>query len=202
MQAAIEQFRTNIARTRDLGSIANVLAAQSTSALDVSDILRAEMVMAVSVLDHYVHELVRLGMLDAYRNNRVRTPTFMNFQVSLAGAISAIENSSDEVWIEQEIRDKHSRQTFQSPGNIASAIRLISEEDDLWSTVASDIHMSRQDVRNTLRTVVDRRNQIVHEADMDPSFPGTRWPITAQMVDDAVDFIERIAEAIYVIVRI
>ncbi len=202
MQEAIEQFRANIARARDLGSIANVLAAQSTSALDVSDILRAEMVMAVSVLDHYVHELVRLGMLDAYRNNRVRTPTFMQFQVSLSGAISAIANPSDEVWIEQEIRDKHSRQTFQNPGNITSAVRLISEEDDLWNTVASNIHMSQQDVRTTLTTVVARRNQIVHEADMDPSFPGTRWPITAQMVDDAVDFIDSVAEAIYAIIRI
>ena len=160
------------------------------------------MVMAVSVLDHYIHELVRLGMLDAYRNNRVRTPTFMDFQVSLAGVISAIANPSDEVWIEQEIRNNHSHQTFQSPGNIASALRLISEEDHLWNTVASNIHMSQQDVRNTLRTIVARRNQIVHEADMDPSYPGTRWPITTQMVDDAVDFIDRIAEDIYAIVRI
>ncbi len=200
MQSAIEQFRVNVAHIGDIGSIANVLATQTTSALDISDILRAELVMVVSVLDHYVHELVRLGMLDAYRNNRVRTPAFLQFQVSLAGTMSAIANPSDEVWIEQEIRARHGHRTFQTPENIAMALSLISEAK-LWDAVADHIQMSSQDVRDTLKTIVDRRNQIAHEADMDPSYPDTRWLINAQMVDEAVNFVDRIAEAIYVTVR-
>ena len=201
MLSALEQFRINIARARDVGSVAQVLAIQTTPALDVSDILRAELVMAVSVLDHYVHELVRLGMLDAYRNSRVRTPTFLQFQVSLAAAMDGIADPQGEVWLEQEIRARHGYQTFQSPENIARAINLISPIH-LWSEVANHFQMTSQSVRNTLSAIVDRRNQIAHEADMDPSFPGTRWPIDEQMVTEAVDFIERLAETIYEIVRI
>jgi len=60
MQTVINQFRTNISRVRNLGSIFGALNSQTTSVLDLSDILRAELVLAVSALDHFIHELVRL----------------------------------------------------------------------------------------------------------------------------------------------
>ena len=47
MQTAIDQFRTNINRVRNLGSIFEALDSQTTSVLDLSDILRAELVLAV-----------------------------------------------------------------------------------------------------------------------------------------------------------
>jgi hypothetical protein len=45
--------------------------------------------------------------------------------------------------------------------------------------------------------IVDRRNKIAHEADMDPANPGFRWPINQQMASDALDEIERVAEAVF-----
>jgi hypothetical protein len=44
---------------------------------------------------------------------------------------------------------------------------------------------------------VDRRNKIAQEADMDPTNPGFRWPITDDLAANALDFIERLAEAIF-----
>ena len=64
MQLAIEQFRLSLARVRDLIAIHNSLKSQTTSALDVSDILRAALVLTVSALDYYIHEVVTLGMLE------------------------------------------------------------------------------------------------------------------------------------------
>lgn len=40
---------------------------EATSALDVSDMLRAALVLAVRALDYYVHEVVTLGMLEIHR---------------------------------------------------------------------------------------------------------------------------------------
>ena len=60
--------------------------------------------------------------------------------------------------------------------------------------------MNQQDMREALETIVTRRNQIVHSVDMDPSYPSERWPIEAQMVEESVSFIERIAESIYSVV--
>lgn len=70
MQSALDQFRISIARVRDLISIHNSVKAQSTPALDLSDILRAALVLAVSALDYYVHEVVTLGMLEIQRGQR------------------------------------------------------------------------------------------------------------------------------------
>lgn len=63
MQSALEQFRLSISRVRDLIAVHNSVKGQSTPALDISDILRAALVLSVSELDYYVHEVVRLGIL-------------------------------------------------------------------------------------------------------------------------------------------
>ena len=97
---------------------------QTTQALDFSDVLRAEFVLAVSALDYFIHEIVRLGMLDAYRGNRPRTPAFQRFQVSMSSVEVAISDSHNETWLEQEIISRHSYQSFQNYQNIADAIRV------------------------------------------------------------------------------
>ena len=94
MQSALDQFRISIGRVRDLISIHNSVKAQSNSALDLSDMLRAALVLAVSALDYYIHEIVTLGMLEIHRGQRLEpiSPSnssqsaFSRFQVSLGGA--------------------------------------------------------------------------------------------------------------------
>lgn len=199
MQTAIDQFRLNIERVRNLGTMYKVLRAQTTEVLDLSDILRAELVMAVSALDYYIHEIVRLGMLEAYSGNRIQTPAFLRFQVTLEAALQGISAPKSDSWLETQIRTRHSYQSFQHPDNIANAVRLISDVQ-LWNEVGKHLGMDSQDVKQELITIVDRRNKIAHEADMDASFPGKRWPINDVMVDDAINFIEQIAEAIYTVI--
>ena len=80
--------------------------------------------------------------------------------------------------------------------SIADAVRLISEVS-LWEEVGNRLGMSPQDVRSQLNLIVDRRNKIAHEADSDPTFPGSLWPIDEALVDEAVDFIEQVVESIY-----
>lgn len=198
MQMAIDQFRTNINRVRNLGSIFEALDSQTTSVLDLSDILRAELVLAVSALDHFIHELVRLGMLEAYRGNRPRTGRFLRFEVSLENALNGITDNAGEQWIDSEIRTRNGYRSFQDPGRISEAIRLVSDIS-LWVEVSQRMGCAPEEVKEDLRVIVNRRNQIVHEADMIPSpFPfEERWPIDGIMVSDAVDMVEKIAEAIY-----
>src|ERR687885_2712238 len=90
MQSVIEQFRLNIHRVRDLVAIYSILENQTAGRLVFSDILRAAFVLAVSALDYYVHEVVRIGMLEIYRGQRPETPAFSRFQISLGSARAAI----------------------------------------------------------------------------------------------------------------
>jgi len=199
MQAAIEQFRINIDRVRNLGAIFKALRSQTTEVLDLSDILRAELVMGVSALDHYVHELVRLGMLEIYHGHRIELPAFLRFQVTLDNIIQGIANPADDSWLENQIRSRHGYQSFQRSDKIADAIRLISSVQ-LWNEVAQHLGTTAQQVKQKLTLIVERRDKIAHEADMNPSFPGNRWPIDEILADDAIDFIELLAETIYTLV--
>ena len=199
MQAAIDQFRTNIERVRNLGAIFKALRSQTTDALELSDILRAELVMGVSAFDHYVHELVKLGMLEIHRGHRTAPPAFLRFQVTLDRVMQGLANPADDSWLESQIRFRHGYQSFQRPDKIADAIRLISDVE-LWNEVAQQLGMSPQSAKDKLTVVVERRDRIAHEADMDPSFPGSRWPIDEVLTDDAIGFIELLADTIYALV--
>jgi len=246
MQSALDQFRISISRVRDLIALHNSVKAQATGALDVSDMLRAALVLAVSALDYYVHEVVTLGMLEIHRGQRSEpTPSanttqsaFSRFQVSLGGArqerlaaidiaswleteieqthgyaflqqsytvaalIPAISSSvvnrlNNASWLENEIRERLGYQSFQQPDKIADAIRYISDKK-LWDEVANKISQPAKDIKQQLNSIVDRRNKIAHEADIDPTFNiGNRWNIDEVLVGDAVDFIEQIVESIH-----
>ncbi|MEQ8962165.1 MAG: HEPN domain-containing protein [Coleofasciculus sp. C2-GNP5-27] len=246
MQSALDQFRISIVRVRELISLHNSVKAQSTTALDLSDILRAALVLAVSALDYYVHEVVTLGMLEIHRGQRSEPnpprnssqSAFSRFQVSLGGArqerliamdiASWLENEiqqsqgssflqqshtvsallpvissgilnrlNNASWLEDEVRERLSYQSFQQPEKIADAIRLISDKK-LWEEVAQKLGRSAKEVKQQLSAIVDRRNKIAHEADIDPTYNiGSRWNIDESLVSDAVNFVEQVVESIH-----
>jgi len=191
MQSAFNQFHISISRVRDLIAVHNSVKAISTPALDLSDILRAALVLSVSALDYYVHEVVRLGMLEVYNRSRPEPPAFSRFQVSLEST-----RSLDDL-LEDEIRQRHSYKSFQQPDNIAEAIRLISDKE-LWKEVGNVMDKPAKDIKQELSIIVDRRNKIAHEADINPEYDlGDRWEINEEDVNDAVDFIEQVVESIH-----
>lgn len=81
METAIAQFRSNISRARELGVLAQVLASVTTGTVDVSDIWRAQIVLAVSAIDHFVHEICRLGMIEAAKGKRTKTDAYLKLSL-------------------------------------------------------------------------------------------------------------------------
>src|ERR1700674_1574644 len=100
MHKAIESYRDNVARVRNLGGINQALKSIVTSAIDHSDILRAQHVLAVSALDYFVHEAARIGMLQIFDGKRAPTPAFSRFRISLdalgPGAVVSRSNFENE----------------------------------------------------------------------------------------------------------
>ena len=162
-----------------------------------SDILRAAFVLAVSALDYYIHEVVRIGMLEIYRGQRPETPAFSRFQISLSSLRQALnEAASNDYLLENEIRQRHSYQSFQRPDKIADAIRLISDKQ-LWKEVAVKMDIPAQEIKEQLSLIIARRDQIAHEADIDRNYPNIRCPIDQVFVNEKVDFIEQVVESIH-----
>ena len=209
MLSPIEQFRENITRVRNLGGLHTALDNTTTSVMDLTDLLRAQIVMIVSALDLYIHEITRVGMLAVYNGERPQTDAFLRFRVTLGSAIQGISSATkeeddngkkkwlDDKWLDVEIRESHGHQSFQDPNNIADAIRLFSS-CELWPSVAKQLNLDVKDVKDQLSAIIKRRNQIVHEADLVPTYPGTitRWSISPADVTSTLDFIDKICEAI------
>jgi hypothetical protein len=199
MDTAIAHFRANISYVRELASLHNALREQITSALDLSDILRSEIVMVVSALDYYIHEVVELGMIEEFSNTREHTNAFLKFGISMKGLLESSNGQNGSEWLRNEIRNKIGHQSFQNPNKISDALRLISNVP-IWDEIAEKFSMSPQDVKDKLDLIVDRRNKIAHEADIDPTYPSTRWAIDEKMTNEIVNFIENLVTYIHGIV--
>jgi hypothetical protein len=196
MKSALDQFNANLSRARALSGLAKSLVAFTTTAVDLSDIYRASLVLGVSALDHFVHEFVRLGMLEVYEGRRAPTDANLSFRIPLAAAKIAIADPTRSDWLDEVVREAHSWQSFQHPDKIADAIRLVSGVK-LWEEISRTIGSDAKAVKVRLTAIIDRRNQIAHEADLDPTNPGSRWPIDSALTEDALDYIERLVQAIY-----
>jgi len=94
---AIDGFKANISQARELGHLYKALSAIITPALNVDDLLRSQIVMSVSALDYFIHEVVRQSMLAIYDGTRNAVPGFSRFQVPLVEAKSGIPISTRAV---------------------------------------------------------------------------------------------------------
>lgn len=193
MQKALETARESLLRVQHLDGLYCALQSMTTSAIDSSDLLRAQVVLAVSALDFYIHEVTVAGMLEVLKGERLSTGAFDKYRVSV-GAMLGGRHSQTFDWFESDVREKHSFLSFQQPDKIADAIRLFSDVR-LWDAVSEK--MADKTVKDRLRLIVDRRNKIAHEADISPSYPGERWPITQGDVAEIRIFIGAVVEAIH-----
>jgi RiboL-PSP-HEPN len=150
--------------------------------------------MVVSALDQYIHEKVRQEMLNTKNKARPMTGAYQRFAVSLKTVDRALSSPQSDEWLDDEIRSRHGLRSFQKSDKIREAALLISD-DNLWLLISQEVGIDIKSIRTQLDLIVDRRNQIAHEADLDPGNPGARWPISHTDVQRSVDFIESIVEA-------
>lgn len=198
MQKALDAFQASIGRVEHLAGLYKAIASLTTPAVDSSDLLRAQIVLAVSALDFYVHEATLVGMLEVYTGTRPPTSGFEKYRISV-GAMMAGHSGGGTAWLEAEIRDRHSFLSFQQPDKIADAIRLFTDVK-LWQAVGAKLGTDEATLKSTLRLIVDRRNKIAHEADLDPSYPGARWPITEADTAQCRQFLSGLVGAIHAVV--
>jgi hypothetical protein len=198
MRKAYDQFKNNMKYVKELDYLFIHLKYNLHLPNDLTDILRAEWVYTVSAMDKLIHELVRIGMIEAFQNRRQRTPKFNSFGITTNTLFSNINNTGypAEYWFEQEIIEKHKYLAFQSPDKITEALSLIWNDQHKWQTLAASLGANQQTLTSQLKTIINRRNQIVHEADLDLS-TGMRRNIDKVDIDDVVSFIEKLSEAIF-----
>jgi len=199
MHSSILLFQTNFVYIRELSVIHSALKSLAPDR-DLSDILRAQLLMAVSALDHFVHNSVEEGMLEIYLNIRTRTTAFEKFHISMKNTQFISVDPSQTQWFKAEIQEQIGYKSFQKAGDIKDIIKLISDKT-LWNDVSVIMNENPDVLKNRLNLIIDRRNIIAHQADNDPNNPGTRNNITQQEVENIVDFIDKIADSIFQVTK-
>ena len=191
-------FEQNIIRVKNLGEIYDSLNFQTTPTLDLSDILRAQYVMLVSALDHFIHELIRFGMVEIYNGERRETKKFKEFILSIDKNIlfqKAIMEAKSDVWLNHQIRHRNGFKSFQEADKLKEAMSLIIDTD-IWEEVANKLEDDVLQIKRKLNLIIDRRNQISHEADIEPTYQELRI-IYIDDVKDSIIFIESLINVIF-----
>ena len=165
--------------------------------VDISDLLRWQWVQCISAFDKFVHDVVRVGMVEIFLRNRTPTPKYNTFQIDIQTYGDLINNIIDASLIfERKIILKHGFLAFQDPSKVADALSYIWNENDKWGKISNLMGMSKDDCTTYLRNIVIRRNQIVHEGDYTDSL-SRRQDIFLQDVIDIRDYILKLGQAIY-----
>lgn len=186
----IEIFALSLDRVRSIQVIYDAFQKSVTSIIDCSDLLRSGIVLIVSALDQYVHEATLCGMLEIWQGHRPPTDTFLRYHLPFSVAKDAFSNPASGAF-EAAIRERHGYLSFQQPDKVADALRLVTATE-VWPAIAAALHQDIKAVKSQLSLLVDRRNKIAHEADMDPTYPGQRWPVTSTDLTDAIMFVENL----------
>lgn len=169
------------------------------------ELLRAEWASRVSALDLYIHELVAQNLVLTFEGKRSATPAFARFQISSDALLriqTATTPDAKRTAFDLEVRTRLGRITYQYPDDIADGVRMIST-CKLWNEVAlkfgathANVSAVTESVKKQLSIIVDCRNKIVHEGDLQPSVPRTPWPIDQADVTEVATFISKLVEAI------
>lgn len=194
------RFDNGIQRIRNLDSVYTHLVSNlHFPEKDVSDILRSEVVYVVSSFDRFIHDIVKQGMVETFIGTRVATNAYKNFSISL-DQFETIRNANHipppQTIFENTITDNHKHLSFQEPQKVAEALSLIWSENYKWKRVAACMTMPENDVKVELKNIIIRRNQIVHEGDIN-LLTGHIQTIMHSDTKQSVDFIESLANCIF-----
>lgn len=201
----IAHFLSIWERCDHLAAIHSYLSGQLTAALNLDELLRAEWVSRVSALDLYVHELVSQKMSEIFDGTRPICSGFKRF--SIAGdtmiRIRTARNLAEQCSaFDLEIRSRLGFSTFQDPEKIAEGIRLISDVA-LWNEIASfqgatpatQVQRAKS-AKLELSLIVERRNKIAHEGDLQPGALRTPWPLQRADLQHVSAVIKGIVDAL------
>jgi hypothetical protein len=197
MYSSLAAFRNNIASVRELATLHDYLCANLKSPMTFDDLLRFQIVYSVSALDKLIHDIIRIGMVQTFIGSRPATSKYLAERISMGAYVnlSSATIPPKEYYFEQEIISKLGIVAYQSPDNIADGLSYIWDEKHKWQKIAAAMALKEDQARTQLKLIVDRRNKIAHEADVDIT-SGGKFAISKSDCESTVIFIEKCGEEI------
>jgi hypothetical protein len=201
MLNSLSAFRGNIKSAREIGPLHDYLVAEIGPSMNFDDLLRSQIVYSVSAFDKLIHDIVKIGIMDIFIGKRPATPKFLSERITMEvlKAMNAATIPPKEFYFEQHVVSKLKMVAYQDPDRISDGLSFIWNETSKWHKIAGAIGSDEHSVKTTLRLIVNRRNSIVHEADIDLA-TGKKQPITKADCESTITFLEKCGEAIVTLV--
>lgn len=188
MNLALNQFKLII---KDTQQMTTVYEHFNVSILD--DLLRWQWTQAVSALDKYIHDIIKIGLIKTFNKEITPTNSFNSFSIP----ISIIEDSSlVSHAFEQFIVKKLAFNSYQTAEKINEGLSLIWTEPHKWQTISIKMGMEKKTLTKKLTLIAQRRNQIVHQSDY-PSFYLEKEKLNPTQTADVISFIDQLVEIIH-----
>lgn len=198
MQNIFDSFITSLNETRELIAIYDYLEANHFDAIDYSDLLRWQWVLALSALDKLVHEIILFHITAIFINSKPQPDCLKNMKVLLNQCTDLI--NADEIERENIIRriiiHNTSYEAFQAPDKIMHALAHIWEEKRKMYQISLRMNESENYIKEKLNNIVARRNQIAHQNDMLAN-NFEKQPINKQDTLNTINFVKQFGTAIY-----
>jgi hypothetical protein len=185
-----EAFNLSIADAKNGSVLYEYLTENVVVPMSFDDILRAQIVYAVSAFDKLMHDLIRIGMVRQFAGLRAVTPKFSADPMPMSvhqDIVSAEFPVTPESIYEKSVFQKLSFLSFQDPKKVADGLSYIWDEKGKWTKISAEIGLPEDQITTQLKLFATRRNAIVHEADMNP-MSHVKNAIAKIDADSCVDF--------------
>lgn len=199
MNRALNQFKQNSQTIKELGKLHTLIITNFPLLThQAEEILRAQHVLIISALDCYIHDSVRYGILEIYQGTRIPSNHTKKYPIKF-DTLQLMEVASDLntklAHLETLIIETNSKDSYQSPRGIEYALSLINV-NNVWKKISPYMGMTPEDIKQELSLIINRRNKIAHESDINPA-TGSKYPINAIMVDKVIAFIDKMVDSIH-----
>ena len=121
------QFERNLESILVLDSIYDFLIAQVT-AFDITELLRAEFFLIVSAMDHYIHEVVRDGLLQAFEDSsEAQGLSCIHIPLQQVKTLLILDDDFErKLFLSEAIKKVTTKDAYQSPKSVEYALGLLN----------------------------------------------------------------------------
>ena len=172
-----------------------------------SELLRFSVVAAVSAMDKYFHDRTLNECFKLLRKSesalppklrKLELPAHIGFAVQRRLKKNPKSRPGNDLKL--ELQRKLHLLTFQNSQGVSHCGQLMGVQD-FWSKVAGEMGGSwtAKDIQDELECWVRRRNQIVHEADLERKISSKRYPlrdISRENAEAAIQFFKDFIAAV------
>ena len=167
---------------------------QNAIHMDTDALLRAEYVLLVSSFDSYIHNIVRRKICDNFFTSD-HLPEDLGVSIEVVRLMREDgTESGQKLLLDSYLNKLLSKDAYQSPKSIDYALGLIGI-NRIWSASVSTFGDAAENVKKRMALIVQRRNQIAHEADIDSS-TGLPRTISLETVRECATFLQTLVGVI------